>query len=100
MIGDVVIPKLKVLRRNLGHHVRCSHMIATRSALGIVVVKMRLTTHTLLLNLCLSSQSLTHFVGNRGMLTCIMSTIPHEHVHRVFRSMCIMQTFKDHCTIM
>jgi hypothetical protein len=33
-------------------------------------------------------------MGNRVFLTCIMSTIPHEHVHSVFTSMCIASTFK------
>jgi hypothetical protein len=75
-------------------YVRCSHMISTRSALGILVVRMLLATHILLLNLWLSSQSLTHCVGDRVVLTCIMSTISHEHVHRVFISMCITPTFK------
>jgi hypothetical protein len=36
-----------VLRRNLGHHVRCSHVIATKSALGILVVRMRLAAQIL-----------------------------------------------------
>jgi hypothetical protein len=71
----------------------CSHMTATRNALGILVVRMRLATHTFSLPV-IASQSLTHQVGNRVILTCIMSTIPHEHVHRAITSMCIPPTFK------
>jgi hypothetical protein len=33
-------------------------------------------------------------MGNRVILTCIMSTIPHKHVHSVFTSMCIASTFR------
>jgi hypothetical protein len=38
-IGDVVTPYPKVSRRNLGYRVCCSHTTATRSALGILVVR-------------------------------------------------------------
>jgi hypothetical protein len=73
---------------------RGSHMIATGSALGILVVRMRLAMHTLL-NLCLSSQSLTHLVGNRVVLTCIISTLVHENVHCVPINMCITPMLKS-----
>jgi hypothetical protein len=73
----------KVPRRNLGHRVCCSHPTATRSALGIFVVRKQLATKIFSLCLWLLSQSLTHHTSNRVILTCIMSTIPHKHVHRI-----------------
>jgi hypothetical protein len=68
-------------------------MTTTRSTLGILVVRMRLAKHTPSQQ-SFPSKSLTPQVGNPVVLTCIMSTIPHEHVHRVFTSMCITPTFK------
>jgi hypothetical protein len=47
LVGNVVIPQPKVPRRNLGHHGCCSHVIASRGALGILVVRMRLATQIL-----------------------------------------------------
>jgi hypothetical protein len=40
-------------------------------------------------------QSLTRHTGNRVVLTCIMSTIPHERVPSVFTSICITSTLKS-----
>jgi hypothetical protein len=39
LFGDVVTPESKVPRRNLGYRVRCSRTTATRSVLGILVVR-------------------------------------------------------------
>jgi hypothetical protein len=83
-----------VPRQNLGYRVCCSHPTATRSALGILVVRKRLATKNFPLCLWLPLQSLTHHMGNRVILTCIMSTIPHEHVHSVFTSICISSTWR------
>jgi hypothetical protein len=47
LVGDVVIPQPKVPRRNLGLRVCCSHTTTTWSALGILVVRMRLATQIL-----------------------------------------------------
>jgi hypothetical protein len=33
-------------------------------------------------------------MGNRVLQTCIISTVPHGHVHHVVTSMCIASTFK------
>jgi hypothetical protein len=82
-----------VPRRNLGHRVCCSHMTATRSTLGILIVGKRLATHILSLPM-IALAITTHHMSNRVIPTCIMSTIPHEHVHSVFTSRCIASTFK------
>jgi hypothetical protein len=93
-VGDVVIPYPKVPRRNLGYHVCCSHTTATRSALSILVVRKRPATQIVLSAFLLPLQSLTH-MGNRVILTCIMSTIPLEHGHSVFTRRCIASTLKN-----
>jgi hypothetical protein len=83
-----------VPRRNLGYRVCCSHPTATRSALGILVVRKRLATQ-ILLCLWLPLQSLTHHMGNWVILTCIMSTIPHKHVHRInFENFCTLKVIR------
>jgi hypothetical protein len=97
--GDVVVPEPKVPQWNLGHHLCCSHMTTTRSALGILVVRRRLATHALSLPMIALAITIS-FVGNRVVLTCIKSAIPHEHVHRVVTSMCITPTLKNQCATM
>jgi hypothetical protein len=76
----------KVPRRNLVHHVCCSHVITTRGALGILVGSMRLTA-----NPCASLYATpllrANCMGKQVMLTSITSIISHEHVHF---SLCIM----------
>jgi hypothetical protein len=37
LVDEIVVPWPKVPRRNLVHHVCCSHVIATRATLGILV---------------------------------------------------------------
>jgi hypothetical protein len=82
-----------VLRQNLGHHVCCSHVIVTRGALGILVVRRRLATHTLSLPVIALTITIS-FGGNRVVLTYIKSAIAHEQMHRVFIRLCITPHLK------
>jgi hypothetical protein len=43
MDDEIVVPRPKVSRQNLVHHVCCSHVITTRGTLGILVGSMQLT---------------------------------------------------------
>jgi hypothetical protein len=63
-----------VLRRNLGYHVCCSHVITTRSALGILVFENATHRTYDFSTLCLSSLPwLTSWVKQ------VMLTLHHEH---------------------
>jgi hypothetical protein len=80
MVVEIVVPWPKVPRRNLVHHVCCSHVITTRGALGILVGSMQLTA-----NPCSPLYVIpllpTDYMGKQVMLTSITSIISHEHVH-------------------
>jgi hypothetical protein len=86
MADEIVVLLPKVSRRNLVHHVCCSHVITTRGALGILVGSMQLTT-----NPCSPLYVIpllpANCMGKQVMLTSITSIISHEHVHS---SICIM----------
>jgi hypothetical protein len=86
MADEIVVPWPKVPRRNLVHHVYCSHVITTRGTLGILVGSMQLTT-----NPCSPLYVIpllpANCMGKQVMLTSITSIISHEHVHF---SLCIM----------
>jgi hypothetical protein len=86
MADEIDVPWPKVPRRNLVHHVCCSHVITTRGTLGILVGSMQLTA-----NPCSALYVIpllpTHYMGKQVMLISITSIISHEHVHF---SLCIM----------
>jgi hypothetical protein len=82
----LLFPWPKVPRRNLVHHVCCSHVITTRGARGILVGSMQLTANPYS-SLYVISLLPTNCMGKQVMLTSITSIISHEHVHF---SLCIM----------
>jgi hypothetical protein len=86
MAVEIVVPWPKVPRRNLVHHVCCSHVITTRGALGILVGSMQLTA-SLCSPLYVVLLLPANCMGKQVMLTSITSIISHEHVHL---SLCIM----------
>jgi hypothetical protein len=85
MADEIVVPWPKVSRRNLVHHVCCSH-VTTRGALGILVGVMQLTANPCY-PLYVTPLLLANCMGKQVMLTSITSIISHEHVHS---SPCIM----------
>jgi hypothetical protein len=105
MVDEIVLPWPKVPRRNLVHHVCCSHVITTRGALGILVGIMQLTANPfsllyvilLMLANCMGRQvmltSITSIISHEQVQPslCIMANAPHVHMHKhhVFICMCI-----------
>jgi hypothetical protein len=86
MAVEIVVPWPKVPRRNLVHHVCCSHVINTRGAQGILVGSMQLTANPFS-SLYVIPLLPANCMGKQVMLTSITSIISHEHVHF---SLCIM----------
>jgi hypothetical protein len=80
MAVEIVVPWPQVSRRNLVHHVCCSHVITTRGALGILVGIMQLTANPYS-SLYVIPLLRANCMVKQVMLTSITSIISHEHVH-------------------
>jgi hypothetical protein len=90
-------PWTKVPRWNLVYHVCCSHVITTRSTLGILFVRMWLTPNP---NFSVLQATIQFREQCKSCWHCIMSIISHEHTHHAFINMCIIMHAHHHIHIM